>query len=127
MRFFQAFFVTLLLGVGLAACTPGDLATLRQVTVEDGAAYIRENHDWRAELREIQRAMVRETVAIKKTQCQALLLQSRFDAALACLRETGRLMEEAYPPLATIEALREGRAVVNELRGLFRDPAPVPE
>lgn len=124
MKQISIFFAMLL---ALAGCTAGDVSVIREVTVDDGAAYIRENHDWRSEIREMQRAMVRETLAIKKTQCQAFMMEQRFDEAIACLGEADLLFTRAYPRLATIELLKEGAESIQELRAVFRSAAPPTE
>ena len=112
----------LVLVLALAGCTAGDALTLRKLTVDDGAKYVEENHDWRREIRSLQRQIVRDTVIIKGAQCQGLLLQNNNpDEAIACLNTVDMILARAYPHLATIEAIKAGAEAVRELRRVFSE------
>ena len=120
-------FLFIFMALAVSSCTAGDISVVREVTIDDGAAYIRENHDWRREIREMQRALVRETVAIQKAHCQAQLLNNDYVAARECLEAISDIYAAAYPNLATIELLREAGVSIQELRRVFSRLEEAPE
>lgn len=103
--------------LSLGACTAGDVATLRELTIEDGARYVNENHERRRDVR--QQLYLMEDEVLRKCQDRARALETTGDLedSLNALDWCFAFLEKAYPDLATFKAIREGRQQFNNLRG----------
>lgn len=110
--------------MGLSACTPGDVATARQLTVVDGAAFVAENHMRRQQMRQSYYQVVDEVVLKCRDAARSAQFEGDFDTALDRVNWCLDFLEEHYPSLATLELLREGAAAVDRLRLRMDQPPP---
>lgn len=120
-------FMALGLVAGLAGCTPGDLATGRQLTVVDGAAFVQENHSRRQQMRQQYYQVVDEVIAKCKEAARAATFEGDLDSALARVDWCLAFMEKHYPRLATIELLREGFDAIDDLQQRLEKPGAPPD
>ena len=102
--------------LALSACTAGDIATLRQLTFEDSALYINENHERRQAVREQLYDIEDEVIRKCQDRARAISTTGEIEDALKTLEWCFAFLEDAYPDLATFKALREGRQQFNNLR-----------
>jgi hypothetical protein len=105
-----------LFGLFLTGCTAGDLATARQLTIVDGAAYVAENHGRRQEVRRELYAFENEVIASCKDWARVAKFDEDMTEAQRRISVCLDFLERAYPSLATIELLREGADTLDELR-----------
>ena len=111
---------TVILPLAVSACTVDDIATARQLTIEDGARFVNENHERR---RDVRQAMygIEDTVIDKcEDKARGIDITQDMESALQELEGCFDFLERSYPDLATIQALREAREQFNKLR----DEAP---
>ncbi|NIA67759.1 hypothetical protein HBA54_04075 [Pelagibius litoralis] len=100
----------------LSGCTAGDIATVRALTIEDGAAFIQENHERRRAMRRQYYSIVDTAIAECERQAVGEVVTGQTRAAVSMLDQCLAFMEEHYPDLATIELVKEGRAALNRLK-----------
>lgn len=116
---------SLLLGLALLpGCTAGDVATARQRTIVDGAAFVAENHARRQEVRRMQYAFENEVFAACQDWARAAKFDQDMDEAQERIRVCLDFLQDSYPNLATIELLREGADSLNDLRARFKGDSP---
>lgn len=103
----------------LGACNPAQIAATSeqayQVTVVDAGLYIAENHERRRQIRAAKYNLEDEVIRHCEDLLRATAGAGEIEAALERLEWCFDFLERAYPDLVTIEALREGRAVLDEL------------
>lgn len=115
--------------IGLTGCTVADVATARKLTVEDGAAFVDENHKDRQDIRARKR-FVRDAVVQMYTDAATVC---KAGGDMACAEKNYAMADDvlnsAYPPLATIALLQEWlenakgiKVSANELKALFAEP-----
>ncbi len=102
--------------LALSACTASDIATLRQLTLEDGARYVDENHERRQEIREQLYDIEDEVIRRCQDRARAIETTGNPEEAIKALEWCFAFLERAYPDLATFKAIREGRQQFNDLR-----------
>lgn len=102
--------------LAVAACTPGDIATVRTLTIDDGARYVQENHDRRRDIRKQLYALEDEVISKCVDRARSLEITGDVEESISTLEQCFDFLDGAYPSLATIEALREGRAALDSLR-----------
>lgn len=124
MSRFPAIAAILAAGLALSACTAGDLATARQLTIVDGALFVAENHARRQAVRQQLYNFEDEVISSCKDWARA----AKFDDGVAMAQERIRVcldfLNDSYPDLATIELLEEGADSLNDLRARFRPEQP---
>lgn len=108
--------LALVAALGLSACTPGDLATGRQLTVVAGAAFVQENHTRRQAMRQDYYQLVDEVVDKCKEAARSAQFEGDLTTALERVEWCFKFIESHYPDLATIELLREGADTLDDLR-----------
>lgn len=113
-----------LFGLALMGCTAGDVATVRKLTVEDGAAYVQENHSRRQEVRRMLYGFENEVFAACEDWARAAKFDQNVEEATKRIKVCLDFLNDAYPDLATVELLREGADSLNDLRARFRGEEP---
>lgn len=104
----------------LAGCDPAQLAELQstgyQVTVQDAGSFVIENHERRKSLRQKLYAMQDAVIDECVQRAREANFMDQVEQALATLDWCQEYVKGAYPDLATIQALREGHKLVDELK-----------
>lgn len=102
----------------LSGCTVADVATVRALTIEDGAAFVQENHERRRAMRQEYYSIVDAAIAECRQQAAAENVTGSTEDAVSVLDQCLAFIQKHYPKLATIELLKEGRAGINSLKGV---------
>jgi len=105
----------------LSGCTAADAIKARELTLEDGARFIEENHADRREIRQKQRTLRDEVFEMFRSRANTAIVKGDFDEALILYSAANDLLRNHYPAIATVELLREGLENWQELRDLFRE------
>jgi len=116
--------LNLLCALGIAviasSCSPQQIAETSQkayeLTVQDGAAYVYENHERRKALRQklylIQDAVIDGCIQAARTAEFANKLQTAVERVDWCVQ----YIKTNYPDLVTVQAVEEGRELIDELK-----------
>lgn len=104
----------------LSGCSVADIATARQLTIEDGAAFVRENHQERRDIREMRRGLVRFAFEMYNTSARQKVSEGDFNGMMEDLAKMDALLVAAYPQLATFELSKEAFEGFDQLRSIVR-------
>ena len=124
----------------LEGCTAGDALRARGVTVDDALAYAEENHVSRKANRAEHETFVYDRYHRVKNfgdrVWDSMVLawakdeknyKEKMAFAVDLWAKAEGLLADSYRPLATVELIKEGGSVVDEVRRVFRDESPPEE